>query len=161
MRLFHIPQCSIHNRNVHISVLNGALWDMEQVHSRICELGQLTQCKWTILKIWDNWFTWIHTEIWYYPTKTRNALQLALSYTILKTEHEIPIFGTCLSDRRPSNFAIAIFAFLLGKHYVMGLPTENLIASSAQLTIIYMHRMMLETVAVILCPSAQEASWSH
>ena len=39
--LYHIPQCSIQNRNVHISVLNGALWDMEQVPSGICELGQL------------------------------------------------------------------------------------------------------------------------
>ena len=35
MHLFHIAQCSIQNRNVHISVLNGALWDMEQVHSGI------------------------------------------------------------------------------------------------------------------------------
>ena len=41
MHLFHIPQCSIQNRNVHISVLNGALWDMEQVHSEICEIGLL------------------------------------------------------------------------------------------------------------------------
>ena len=41
MHLFHVPQYFIENRNVHISVLNGALWDMEQVHSRICELGQL------------------------------------------------------------------------------------------------------------------------
>ena len=30
MQLFHITQCTIQNRNVHISVLNGALWDMEQ-----------------------------------------------------------------------------------------------------------------------------------
>ena len=41
MHLIHIPLCSIQNRNVHISVLNGALWDMEQVHSGIFELGQL------------------------------------------------------------------------------------------------------------------------
>ena len=27
-----IPQCSTQNRNVYISVLNGALWDLEQVH---------------------------------------------------------------------------------------------------------------------------------
>ena len=27
--------------NVHIYVLNEALWDMEQVHSGICESGQL------------------------------------------------------------------------------------------------------------------------
>ena len=46
MHLFHIPQCSIQNRNVHISVLNGALWDMEQVHSGICELGGLVSMTW-------------------------------------------------------------------------------------------------------------------
>ena len=37
MLLFHNPQCFIQNRNVHMSVLNGALWDMEQVHSGIYE----------------------------------------------------------------------------------------------------------------------------
>ena len=41
MHLFHIPECSIQNRNVHISVLNGAFWDMKQVNSGICELSQL------------------------------------------------------------------------------------------------------------------------
>ena len=40
MQLFQIPKSSIQNRNEHISVLNGALWDMEEVHSGICELGQ-------------------------------------------------------------------------------------------------------------------------
>ena len=49
MHLFHIPQCSIQNRNVHISVLNGTLGDMEQVHSGICELGQLTVKIWAVL----------------------------------------------------------------------------------------------------------------
>ena len=44
MHLFHTPQSSIQNRNVHISVLNGGLWDMEQVHSGICEWGQLGGC---------------------------------------------------------------------------------------------------------------------
>ena len=39
MHLSQIPQCSIQNRNVHISILNGAMWDMEQVHSGICEIG--------------------------------------------------------------------------------------------------------------------------
>ena len=28
MHLSHIPQCTIQNRNEHISVLNGALWDI-------------------------------------------------------------------------------------------------------------------------------------
>ena len=41
MHLFYIPECSIQNRNVHISVLNGASWEMEQVHSGICEIGLL------------------------------------------------------------------------------------------------------------------------
>ena len=40
MHLFHILQYYIQNRNVHISVLNGALWDMEWVHGGICELDQ-------------------------------------------------------------------------------------------------------------------------
>ena len=35
MNPFHIPQCTIQNKNGH----NGALWEMEQVH---CELGQLS-----------------------------------------------------------------------------------------------------------------------
>ena len=37
MHLYHIPQCTIQNRHVHISVLNGVLWDMGQVHIGICE----------------------------------------------------------------------------------------------------------------------------
>ena len=41
MHLSHIPQCTIQNRNVHISVLNGALCDMGQVHCGICKSGQL------------------------------------------------------------------------------------------------------------------------
>ena len=44
LHLFHIPQSSIQNRNVHISVLNGGLWGMEQVHSGICEIGLLINC---------------------------------------------------------------------------------------------------------------------
>ena len=39
MHLFHIPQCTIQNRNVHISVLYGTLLDMGQVHCGICEIG--------------------------------------------------------------------------------------------------------------------------
>ena len=41
MHMLHIPQFIIQKRNVHISVLNGVLWYMEQVHCGICELGQL------------------------------------------------------------------------------------------------------------------------
>ena len=42
MRMFHTPQCTIQNINVHISVLNGALLAIEQVHYGICELGRLS-----------------------------------------------------------------------------------------------------------------------
>ena len=42
MHMSHIRQCTTQNRNVYISVMNGALWDMGQVHCGICELGQLS-----------------------------------------------------------------------------------------------------------------------
>ena len=41
MHLSHIPQCTIQNWIVHISVLNDALWDMGLVHCGICEIGLL------------------------------------------------------------------------------------------------------------------------
>ena len=54
MHLFHIPQCPIQNRHVHISFRSGKLWDMEQVHSGICELGQLCDgCGWTYILIYS------------------------------------------------------------------------------------------------------------
>ena len=42
VHLSHIPQCTIQNINVHISVLNGALWDIGQLHCGICEIDLLT-----------------------------------------------------------------------------------------------------------------------
>ena len=36
------PTSRIQNRNVHISVLNGELWDKGQVHYGICEFGLLS-----------------------------------------------------------------------------------------------------------------------
>ena len=47
MHLFHIPQCTIQNRNVYISVLYSALWDLEQVHWGICEIVLLSRCHWS------------------------------------------------------------------------------------------------------------------
>ena len=41
MRLSHTPQCPIQNRNVHISVLNGILWDMGQVYCGISAIALL------------------------------------------------------------------------------------------------------------------------
>ena len=65
MHLFHIPECSIQNRNVPISVLNGAFWDMEQVHSGICKIGlvewhHLIETLWHIYtnRLGHNWFRW-------------------------------------------------------------------------------------------------------
>ena len=37
MHLSHIQQCTIQEKNVHISVLNGTLWDKGEVHCGICE----------------------------------------------------------------------------------------------------------------------------
>ena len=39
MQLFHILQWTIQNKNVHIVVLKGALWDKEPVPCGICEIG--------------------------------------------------------------------------------------------------------------------------
>ena len=39
MYLFYIPQCTMRNKKVHISILNGVLWDMELVHCGICEIA--------------------------------------------------------------------------------------------------------------------------
>ena len=38
MPLSHIPQWTFQNMNVHISVLNGVLWDVGQVHYEIMKL---------------------------------------------------------------------------------------------------------------------------
>ena len=47
MHQFHISQYSTQNRYVHISVLDGALPDMEQMHTGICEFGLLLQSQWS------------------------------------------------------------------------------------------------------------------
>ena len=39
--LSHIPQCTIQNKNVHISVLGGVLLGMGLLFCVICEIGQL------------------------------------------------------------------------------------------------------------------------
>ena len=39
MHLPHIPQYTIQNRNVHISVMNRVLWDMRLMHCGICKTG--------------------------------------------------------------------------------------------------------------------------
>ena len=67
MHLFYIPQCCIQNINMHISVLNGTLWDMEQVHSGICELGHLfnmvLSIKWKNLSWWQLCCHWLHWKL--------------------------------------------------------------------------------------------------
>ena len=39
--LSHIPQCTIQNKNVHISVLGGVLWDMGLLLCGNSEISQL------------------------------------------------------------------------------------------------------------------------
>ena len=42
MHLSHIPQCTNQSKNGHISVLNGALWDMGQVNCGSFEIGLIS-----------------------------------------------------------------------------------------------------------------------
>ena len=39
VHLFHIPQYTIQNRNLYISVLNCVPWDMGQEQCGVCEIG--------------------------------------------------------------------------------------------------------------------------
>ena len=52
MHPFHIPQCTIQNRHVHISLLNGACWDMEQVDCGIYEIGLLIAIVETLFRVY-------------------------------------------------------------------------------------------------------------
>ena len=68
MHLPHIPQYIIKKRNVHISVLNGVLWDMGQVHCEIRAISLFGEPMPSIyiqsaLYIW--WCVmWIHDAYW-------------------------------------------------------------------------------------------------
>ena len=58
MHMSHIPQCTIQNRNVHIPILIGVLWDMGQMHCGICEFGLLP----AIIARLVNLFTYIYVR---------------------------------------------------------------------------------------------------
>ena len=49
MHLSRTQQYTIQNRNVHISVRNGVLWDMGQVYCGMCKIGLFC----TIGQLWD------------------------------------------------------------------------------------------------------------
>ena len=51
-------QCSIQNRNMYTSVLNEALWNVEQVHSGICEIGMLYDCP-RASELCPYWWVWV------------------------------------------------------------------------------------------------------
>ena len=79
MHLFHIPEYIMQNRNVSISVLNGVLWNMEQVHYGICEIGLLQNwyfCKGGSIIIYPLVYTYSDADInvcigWYGHQLTR------------------------------------------------------------------------------------------
>ena len=65
------PQCIIQNSHVHISVLNGALWDMGQVHCGIFKIEIMwSQCLTTfmtppfsfVFSLTPIWW-WIHVQL--------------------------------------------------------------------------------------------------
>ena len=84
MHLFHIPQCSIQNRNVYISVLNGALWGMEQVHSGIYEIGLLC---FICLLTWDSGIISVHAHASWFRTVTRQLT--CISWMFLDNLHYV------------------------------------------------------------------------
>ena len=97
MHLSHIPQCSIQNRNVHISVLNGALWNMEQVHSGIYELGQF------------DWLPFIGAD------------------DILYVDHETRLLGDLLNPTRYNKMAIPRFNSSTNVTVRFGIVPVNLV----------------------------------
>ena len=70
MHLFHIPQSSIQDRNVHISVLNGGLWDMEQMNFGIVKLSYFD----------DKYFTQHHTVQHHYHLCMGTSWKLAMGH---------------------------------------------------------------------------------
>ena len=99
MHLFHIPQCSIQNRNVHISVLNGALWDMEQVHCHnapfrtemctflLCIVGYGTGAFWNL---------WIRSIQWSGIRLQQNMISIGFKLWAKKNVYEMPLTLKCL-----------------------------------------------------------------
>ena len=81
MYSFHIPQCTIQNGDVHISVLNGALWDMEEVHCAIYEIGLLVVNRY--YHVIDIFFSFLHTDgsVQERRNSIADALELRLSCT--------------------------------------------------------------------------------
>ena len=58
MHLSQIPQHTIQNRYVYISVLNGLSWDMRQLFGGIYEIGHLNRIFWNENIIWTH-ILWI------------------------------------------------------------------------------------------------------
>ena len=93
MHLFHIPQCTIQNRNVHISVL----WDIEQVHYGTCELGQLDHYKW-ILVIFESKYDFHSRK---YIWKRRLQMSTILFNVLIKNKKKwqhLPVNWNIASD---------------------------------------------------------------
>ena len=60
-----VPQCTIRNRNVHISVQNGTLWDMKQVHCGSCEISLWCQKHTVLLIMWNvNIYLVFKNNVW-------------------------------------------------------------------------------------------------
>ena len=64
-RLSHIPQCTIQNRDLHISVLNAELWDMRHVHRGICEspVSPLHKAQCRVALMFSLVGTWINGSV--------------------------------------------------------------------------------------------------
>ena len=71
MKLAHIPQYTTQDRNVHISVLRGVLWDIRQVHRGIWKIFLLSHQHIQLLSEKS-----MKSEIWYELKDTAIGLGL-------------------------------------------------------------------------------------
>ena len=72
MQLSHIPQYTMQNRNVYISVLNGVLWGMGQSNFGVCEIGLLCVALKYSRIVW----------LWHYePTRLWRSVLIANGYS--------------------------------------------------------------------------------
>ena len=118
MHLSHILQCPIQNQNVHISVLNGALWDMEQVHYGICKLSQL-------VILWNIW-------VYFFNFTLNHLLSSTVSF-LPQGQSLVPEYSTSLSQLLVSESVTSHWVSYWSQSHpclrVIYLPQSKLIAS--------------------------------
>ena len=122
--LSHIPECTTQNRNAHVSVLNSAWWDVEQVHCGIC--GSIVPSSfirfWSVASSFENgsWLSALTPNIgtcgqWWCCVKLPSSiklksrvLQVAKSLGSMSNVHrsDTEVSNRCIIDVDPKIFVI-------------------------------------------------------